>query len=98
MFNPDRFMKKPGKDLPPHPEEFAFGFGRRVCPGRHLADNSLWIAMVYLLATFNMKKALDSQGNEIEPVVKYTDGTVSHPYPFKCRFIPRSKDALDLIA
>ncbi|KAF9264569.1 putative CyP450 monooxygenase [Marasmius fiardii PR-910] len=97
-FNPNRFMKQPEKDLPPHPDEFAFGFGRRACPGRYLADHSLWIAMVYLLSVFNIKKALDSEGNEIEPEVRYKDGTVSHPCPFKCRFVPRSKDALDFIA
>ena len=27
-FNPDRFMKT-GEDSPPHPEQYAFGFGRR---------------------------------------------------------------------
>ncbi|KAL0576517.1 hypothetical protein V5O48_005462 [Marasmius crinis-equi] len=75
-FNPERFMKKPGVELPPHPGEFAFGFGRRECPGKYLADNSLWIAIVYLLATFHMKKALDSKGNEVDPKVNYKDGTV----------------------
>ncbi|KAL0576520.1 hypothetical protein V5O48_005465 [Marasmius crinis-equi] len=28
-FNPDRFMKQDGKERPPHPERYAFGFGRR---------------------------------------------------------------------
>ena len=28
-FNPDRFMKEGGKDIPPNPEKYAFGFGRR---------------------------------------------------------------------
>ncbi|KAJ8088566.1 hypothetical protein PM082_022639 [Marasmius tenuissimus] len=97
-FRPDRFIKKPGEELPPHPSEFAFGYGRRACPGKYLADNSLWIAMVYLLATFDMKKALDSDGNEVDPEVDYKDGTVCHPQPFKCCFVPRSGEALDLLA
>ncbi|KAJ8088569.1 hypothetical protein PM082_022642 [Marasmius tenuissimus] len=29
-FNPDRFMKEGDKDIPPHPEKYAFGFGRRL--------------------------------------------------------------------
>ncbi|KAF9254188.1 cytochrome P450 [Marasmius fiardii PR-910] len=97
-FNPDRFMKKPGKALPPHPREFAFGFGRRVCPGRHVADHSLWIAIAYLLWAFDFKKAVDSNGNEVEPVINYHDGLISHPDPFKCQITPRSKEVLDLIA
>ncbi|KAL0067925.1 hypothetical protein AAF712_005094 [Marasmius tenuissimus] len=28
-FNPDRFMPKEGGSIPPHPEKYAFGFGRR---------------------------------------------------------------------
>ncbi|KAL0576519.1 hypothetical protein V5O48_005464 [Marasmius crinis-equi] len=28
-FNPDRFMKQEGKERPPHPEKYGFGFGRR---------------------------------------------------------------------
>ncbi|KAF9260434.1 cytochrome P450 [Marasmius fiardii PR-910] len=43
-FNPERFMKQDnsdGKDLPPNPELIVFGFGRRICPGRHLAINSI---------------------------------------------------------
>ncbi|KAK1227287.1 hypothetical protein PQX77_009704 [Marasmius sp. AFHP31] len=28
-FNPERFLKQDGKELPPNPELFIFGFGRR---------------------------------------------------------------------
>ncbi|KAJ3548837.1 hypothetical protein NMY22_g1117 [Coprinellus aureogranulatus] len=42
-FNPDRFL--PGVDrLPePDPKEVCFGFGRRTCPGSHLADSTVFI-------------------------------------------------------
>ncbi|KAG7086779.1 hypothetical protein E1B28_002709 [Marasmius oreades] len=76
-FDPDRFLKQDGKNIPPNPELLAFGFGRRVCPGRYLAINSLWLAMTYLLASYTMAK-------EIDPVVEYSSGITS------CRFIPRS--------
>ncbi|KAF9260456.1 cytochrome P450 [Marasmius fiardii PR-910] len=93
-FNPDRFMKQDGKELPPDPEQIAFGFGRRLCPGRYVALNSLWLAMTYVLATFTIAKELDSEGKEIDPSVEQTNGSVSHPLPFKCRFIPRSSALL----
>ncbi|ESK95318.1 cytochrome p450 [Moniliophthora roreri MCA 2997] len=96
-FNPERFVKQEGKELPPHPEQFAFGFGRRVCPGKHVASSSAWLAMVYLLSTFSMARALDGNGKEIDPEINYNDGLVSHPSPFKCRFIPRSAKIEQLI-
>ncbi|KAF9261871.1 cytochrome P450 [Marasmius fiardii PR-910] len=92
-FNPDRFMKE-GKNLPPNPELIAFGFGRRICPGRYLAINSVWLAITYLLANFTMSKEIDKDGEEIEPVVAYTEGLLSHPVPFNCQFIPRSEAPL----
>ncbi|KAL0573663.1 hypothetical protein V5O48_008292 [Marasmius crinis-equi] len=88
-FNPDRFLGKDGEDLPPDPEPIAFGFGRRICPGRHLAVNTIWLVMVHLLHTFKMVKAVDSDGKEIDPVIEYSDGLSSHPLPFECQFIPR---------
>ncbi|KAG7087478.1 hypothetical protein E1B28_013441 [Marasmius oreades] len=89
-FNPDRFMKQDGKDLPPSPDIIAFGFGRRICPGRHLTINSIWLAMTYLLQSFTMVKEVDNEGKEIDPVIEYSDGLLSHPHPFNCRFISRS--------
>ncbi|KAK1230180.1 hypothetical protein PQX77_006724 [Marasmius sp. AFHP31] len=89
-FNPDRFIKKDGKELPPDPEPIAFGFGRRICPGRHLAVNTIWLVMAHLLHTFRMAKEVDSDGKEIEPVIEYSEGLTSHPLPFQCQFIPRS--------
>ncbi|KAF9261902.1 cytochrome P450 [Marasmius fiardii PR-910] len=90
-FNPDRFIKE-GKDVPPNPELIAFGFGRRICPGRYLAFNSVWLAITYLLANFSTAKEVDKDGKEIVPAVEYMEGLLSHPLPFNCRFIPNSND------
>ncbi|KAJ7596171.1 cytochrome P450-like protein [Mycena floridula] len=93
-FNPDRFLES---DPQMDPEKIAFGYGHRVCPGRHLASNSLWLAIASLLSTFSIEKALDSTGKEITPVVDCSDGVVSHPLDFQCRFVPRSQEVIDLI-
>ncbi|KAF9261904.1 cytochrome P450 [Marasmius fiardii PR-910] len=92
-FNPDRFMKE-GKDLAPNPELIAFGFGRRICPGRYLAINSVWLAITYILANFTIAKEVDEDGKEIDPAIEYSHGLISHPLPFNCRFVPRSEALL----
>ncbi|KAF5335273.1 hypothetical protein D9758_016229 [Tetrapyrgos nigripes] len=96
-FDPDRFIKKEGQELPPNPSLFGFGFGRRICPGRWLALDTTWLVIASLLATCNFKKALDVNGKEIEPVVEYEYALISHPKPFKCRFVPRSPEAVKLM-
>ncbi|KAK0446297.1 cytochrome P450 [Armillaria borealis] len=39
VFDPERFMSAEGKEPQPEPIA-AFGFGRRICPGRYLASNT----------------------------------------------------------
>ncbi|KAG6908733.1 hypothetical protein DXG01_003578, partial [Tephrocybe rancida] len=67
-FNPARFLPRPEGNEEPHPDEnLVFGFGRRICPGRHLADGSVWIALASILATFNISRAVKEDGTEIIP-------------------------------
>ncbi|KAG6814877.1 hypothetical protein H0H87_006843, partial [Tephrocybe sp. NHM501043] len=71
-FNPDRFMKD-GK-LDPNakdPMHAAFGFGRRICPGRYMAFSAVWIAVASIVATFDITKARDANGEIIEPSQDY---------------------------
>ena len=77
-FNPSRFLTADGQlDLnAPDPAEASFGFGRRICPGRHFAMESIWITMVYMLATVKIEKAVDNAGNVIIPNDTYTSGTI----------------------
>ncbi|KAJ8518596.1 hypothetical protein ONZ45_g4351 [Pleurotus djamor] len=71
-FNPDRFMKdgklnKAVKD----PSSAAFGFGRRICPARFMAIHSVWIAVASIVATFDITKPIDANGNEYDPPLDY---------------------------
>lgn len=75
-FNPDRFFM-PNGQLNDDTVDFSFGFGRRVCVGKHFADASLWIAIASLLATFRFMRPLDSDGKEIDPIFEWTTGMVS---------------------
>ena len=42
----------------------------RICPGRFLADVSLWLSMATILATLDLGKAKDKDGKEIDFVPK----------------------------
>jgi hypothetical protein len=46
----------------------------RVCPGQHLGSASVFIAMATILATLNISRATDADGNEIIPNPKMTTG------------------------
>ncbi|KAJ7889513.1 cytochrome P450 [Mycena olivaceomarginata] len=97
-FKPERFLREDGTPNPevPSPEP-AFGYGRRLCPGRHMANASLWITVASVLATFDIAKALDENGREIEPSYEFDSGFINAPLPFKCSIQPRSQQAVDLI-
>ncbi|THU92603.1 cytochrome P450 [Dendrothele bispora CBS 962.96] len=100
-FNPDRFLRN-DKDskLPPDPELFTFGFGRRICPGRHFALDSAWVLIACLLATCDVTRPLEEsqKGSRTpDPVLEYFDGLIVHPKPYKCRIVPRSITALNLM-
>ncbi|KAI9442829.1 cytochrome P450 [Lactarius psammicola] len=55
-FKPERFLDPAAR--PPLPDA-AFGCGRRICPGRFLALNTLWITIASMLAAFEFLPATD---------------------------------------
>lgn len=93
-FDPERFIK-PRND--PDPEKHAFGYGRRKCPGRYLAMQGSFITISRLLAAFDIQKAVDDNGREIEPQLRATAGLVSAPEPFPFKITPRSVEYAELI-
>lgn len=78
-FNPDRFMTQEGTldSNIPNPEELGFGFGRRVCPGRYLALNSVWLSLASILAVFDLELPVDEFGQKIKPSGECTPGLIS---------------------
>jgi len=95
-FNPERFLN-PGGQLSTDGHILGFGFGRRKCVGRHAADATVWATIVSVLSTFNIAKAKNEAGKEIEIEPVFTDGLVSHPKPFQCAITPRNDVARQLI-
>ncbi|KAH8113801.1 cytochrome P450 [Phellopilus nigrolimitatus] len=80
------------------PSSLAFGFGRRICPGRFFVDASIWLAIANILAVFDILPPIDpATGKETMPLAEYSFGFTSKPKPFKCRIIPRSAKHITLI-
>ncbi|KAJ6477573.1 cytochrome P450-like protein [Mycena sanguinolenta] len=79
--------------------EIGFGFGRRVCPGRYLAEGTLFAVASTVLATCEILPTRDNEGNAVLPEVSYTyeSGVVAFPSPFDCNIKGRSQKALDLL-
>ncbi|EEB94799.1 hypothetical protein MPER_06331, partial [Moniliophthora perniciosa FA553] len=69
-FKPERFLNANTNIN----DVLAYGFGRRICVGRHLADAVLWLSFASVLACFTIEKEIDEYGNEIEPPEKYSAG------------------------
>ncbi|OLN88226.1 O-methylsterigmatocystin oxidoreductase 1 [Colletotrichum chlorophyti] len=97
-FNPDRYQPQSsgghGEPLPLG----QFGFGRRICIGRFLADNSVWIAVATMLATLKFGKKVGPDGQVVEPKVVFTNGGTCHPEHFECSITPRNDRAKQLLS
>ncbi|RAL00821.1 cytochrome P450 [Aspergillus ibericus CBS 121593] len=75
-----------------------FGYGRRICPGRHIARNSLFLLMARILWAFDIQAPLGEDGKPI-PVddMAFDSGFVSSPDPFEAVFVPRSDKTKEVV-
>ncbi|KAJ5555271.1 hypothetical protein N7535_007709 [Penicillium sp. DV-2018c] len=89
IFNPDRFLATAGHEPEPDPHNLVFGFGRRVCPARALADVTVYLTVARSLAVFDIKKAVEN-GKEVDVEPKFLPGVVSHPEAWRFHIEPRS--------
>ncbi|EIN06167.1 cytochrome P450 [Punctularia strigosozonata HHB-11173 SS5] len=73
-FNPARFLGASGQlDPSVRDPDYAFGFGRRICAGRHMASDSIWIMMASILATFKISRRKEDVGVSLE---RYTSAFI----------------------
>jgi len=61
-FKPERFINPDGSLRDDPVVTSLFGFGKRICPGRHLADATIFIVIASLLSVFDIKKAVGTEG------------------------------------
>ena len=81
-------------------DHFTFGAGRRICPGVHLAENGLFLAVSNIIWAFQFKPPIDEDGREKKMDISdeaFQEGAIRIPKPYKVRIIPRDPERSDLI-
>ena len=83
-FRPERWLQHPDQPL------CAFGFGRRTCPGKQIAQNSVFIAIARILWAYNISHCY-VDGKKV-PIDSLDTGNIAlaGPSPFKASFSIRS--------
>lgn len=90
-FDPRRFLNHPqysqAKPFPTAEKTSpSFGWGRRICPGEHLATNSVFSTIAKVCWAFNVRKFVDPETGTVDKydTYAYTDGGFNiRPYPFR---------------
>ncbi|KAG8796352.1 hypothetical protein FRC12_000069 [Ceratobasidium sp. 428] len=89
VFRPSRFMPP---NSAPDPRKHVFGFGRRVCPGVHVAYDSTFIHCAGLLDVFNIQASeellasVEALGGRDSPSLweLFNSSKIVRPKPYKC--------------
>lgn len=99
-FKPERYLGHPhGAAVyaaAPNPydrDHWDFGAGRRICPGMHLAENSMFITIAKILWAFDLVAPgkVDLSHDAYEP------GTMTIPKPFALNFVCRSREIQNIL-
>jgi cytochrome P450 len=99
-FKPERFLDEDGSVRDDPTLSLVFGIGKRICPGRHLVDATIFIVASSVLSVFSVMKAKDENGHGIPVKLAVTtkQGFIVHPEKFDCSIVPRDKVAEGLIS
>lgn len=98
-FDPTRYMHDFASSSEPaqnpdasQRDHFSFGVGRRMCQGMHVVDRSMFLVIARLMWTFDFSKAVDANGNVIQPDQDdLIGGFLVQPRPFPLNIRPRSE-------
>lgn len=77
-------------------DHYGYGSGRRICPGIHLAERNLFLAMAKLIWAFEFSEKKDAQGRaihiDVDAKTGYTEGFLRCAKPFAAEIKPRSEN------
>ncbi|THH30213.1 hypothetical protein EUX98_g3986 [Antrodiella citrinella] len=96
VYRPERFLNTDD----PRFNNFLlqFGFGRRICPGMHVASASLFLIFTRLLWAFNITPKKDDMGKPIIPDFNVGETSlIRSPLPFGIVLEPRRNDVAEII-
>ncbi|EJT98827.1 cytochrome P450 [Dacryopinax primogenitus] len=94
-FKPERWLETDEKGelrLRQDMQHFTWGFGRRNCPGLHIAERSIFIN----LAAFDLSEDPSAPINT-DPATGYIPAGICSPYPYKVVFRPRQPDLENIL-
>ncbi|KAF7327105.1 Cytochrome P450 [Mycena kentingensis (nom. inval.)] len=78
-FKPERWLRADGTLNPEIPDPIqAFGYGRRICPGKHVGEGSIWFMMANVLAVFDIAPCPNEKGEVVAPPLIFNTGIVSY--------------------
>lgn len=90
--------KEPLSTFPNITHFSSFGFGRRICPGMHIAERSLYLLTARIAWTCNWRKKRGHDGKEIEPpLYDYVDGFNVQPKWFPFDLEVRSEERMAIV-
>jgi hypothetical protein len=76
-------------------DHYGYGSGRRICPGIHLAERNLFLAIAKLIWAFSIEPGQDEKGQPIEPDFSpetgYSEGFLVCARDFPCVIKSRSE-------
>lgn len=101
-FLPERFLSHSKSSAeyaamadPLQRDHYAFGTGRRICPGSRLAENTLNLALAHILWCYSLEPPIGEEMNLSSDAWEET--AFRAPKPFKVRLLPRNKQRLELM-
>ena len=99
-FMPERYLSPEGKFTGGDINSIiAFGFGRRICVGRYLADASVWRLIACVLAAFRIEP--QTKNDDIEKLENLDEAflhtLMAHSIPYECAIAPRSPEIAEVI-
>lgn len=88
-FNPNRFLPEHNPSMYDLPDIWSvpFGFGRRVCPGKHLGQRTV---LLYAAAILSSYELLPFEGEHLTPNEPFEDAVIRRVAHFRCTFRPRA--------
>jgi cytochrome P450 len=75
IFKPERFLNPDGSSRDDSTLISAFGYGKRICPGRHFVDATLFVIIASLFSVFNIERGRDG-GDKLSDY-PYTGGAIT---------------------
>lgn len=92
QYDPARFIAASENEQPQPYADCIFGWGRRTCPGKLMAQEIIFLTIAQTLAAFTIEKP---EGVVIN--VEREEGIVSRPSKFECIIKPRNNQVVSLI-